>query len=323
MTYAAAIVGCGRIGGGPDSAAGFALSHAGGYRRAGGVDLIAAADPDPAKRHLMTELWSVAHTYQDWNGLYESHRPDIVSLCVPTKLHLPAFRDACQSSVRAIFMEKPLAPTLAEAKQMPALAQDRLVVVAFHRRWNASLARLAAEMRENRYGNVLQATIRYTKGLLVNGSHFIDLALWFLGKPIAASSLFRHTDGDPGDPGYDFRLDFQQGFSATFLHVPKAPYLFFEVDLLTDKGRVLIFERGQKVRVDFAARDTTYAGLSTLEQGPVVETDWRDWPAKAVAELVDCLNTGRNPSCTLEDGLRVSAVCHAIINNTGTIPYAE
>ncbi|MFA6019838.1 MAG: Gfo/Idh/MocA family oxidoreductase [Rhodospirillales bacterium] len=323
MTYAAAIIGCGKIGCGPDSPSGFALSHAGGYKRARGVELMAGADPDPANRRQMAERWSVTHAYEDWNLLYEAHRPDIVSLCVPTELHLSAFRDACNNGARAIFMEKPLAPTLVEAQQMPALAQDRLVVVAFHRRWNATLAKLAQEMQERSHGNVLQATIRYTKGLLVNGSHFIDLALWLLGKPVAAASLFRHPGGDPNDPGYDFRLDFQPGFSATFLHIPKAPYLFFEVDLLTDKGRVLIYERGQRLRIDTTACDATYAGLSTLDQGPVLETDWRDWPTKAVAELVQCLDTRRKPSCGLEDGLRVSAICHAIINNSGLIPYVD
>lgn len=301
----AAIIGCGTVAGGYGSPA---LTHAGAYRLTKGIRLIAGADPDQRALARFKRRWRLPAAYSDYREMLKRERPDLVSLCLPTHLHYQAFRDACEAGVRAIFCEKPLSDDLAEARAMTRLAKGRAVAVNYFRRWNPGLARLRADLRAGRLGRPVSVVARYTKGIFVNGSHYVDLARWFWGEPASVQRL-RRVERPGGDPGVDFRLRFRGGTEALFLHVPDPGYVFLDVDILTDRGRVVIGQRGQTVARSRPELDPDYRAFRRLGKASEAPTDWRACLRGAVRDLAACLRNGGRPSCTAEDGLRAVEIC--------------
>jgi predicted dehydrogenase len=176
------------------------------------------------------------------------------------------------------------------------------------------LRQLCVDLRNNKYGKVNSINARYTKGVLVNGSHLIDILYWFFGMPIDIATYHIHNP-KAEDPGVDFRIKFKPDIDATFLHIPDVPYVYINIDLFTEKGKLSISQRGQKIEWHQAVVDTDYNTLNKLELMSNKETEWRDCPTRALVELMDAMEHGGDISCTPEDGIRVSEICENIINN--------
>lgn len=308
--YRSAIIGCGRIGGGydRDPASSWSFTHAGAYRLCRQIRLVAAADADERALSSFGRKWGVTRLYTDYREMLERHKPDILSLCLPTPLHYEAFREASSRGARAIFCEKPLSLDVGEARDMARLSVGRTVAVNYFRRWNPTLARLRSELGSGSLGRPLTAVLRYTKGLFGNASHLVDLARWLWGEPSEVRGL-RRLERPDGDPGVDFLLRFPKGPEAYVLHVPDPGYVFLDVDLLTEQGRVVIGQRGQSLERFSTRLEPHYRGFRILRRVPETETRWRECLPAAVREISRCLAGGGQPSCTAQDGLRAVEIC--------------
>jgi len=322
VTYRAAIIGCGRIAGGYDPVApdpgdpeAWSATHAGAYRLCPDTTLIAVSDPDAAARAQFAEKWGVDGLYADYRDMLAAETPDIVSLCLPTPLHEDAFAAALDAGAKAVFLEKPISDNVESATRMTARAGDVPVSVNFSRRFNPDYADVAAALARGEYGRPLNAVFRYTKGLIVNGSHHIDTARWFFGEPVEAATV-KIADPDAADPGVDFRLTFANGFDAYFLHVPDAGYVFFDVEILLERGRLRIAQRGHRIAFDPAEAEPHFGLFDIIQPAHAKETGWRNATTRAVVDLVDCLQTGRQPSCTLNDGLRTAEIIETLLRDT-------
>ena len=127
-TYRAAIIGLGRMGSTFDEEAGpFSRwrpphAHAACYRAVSATRLVAGSDPHPGQRDAFAQKWGVdpAHLYADHREMLERERPDIVSICTSARPRARILQDvlAAGQGVRAIWAEKPISISLAEADAM-------------------------------------------------------------------------------------------------------------------------------------------------------------------------------------------------------------
>jgi len=316
--FTSAIIGCGNIAGGYDRSlpAKWSATHAGAYHLCPETKLIAVADTDPHKLKNFQSKWHVERGYTDYIKMLKKESIDILSLCLPTKYHYEAFKATVKHDIKAIFCEKPLSYNLDEARHMVELGQGRVISVNYFRRWNPTLTNIAKHIREKELGRSISAVIRYTKGLFVNGSHFVDLMRWMWGEPIS-SNFIKITHNDSIDPGIDFSLDFDNGATAYFINIPEVDYVFADIDILMENGRVAIGQRGQTLSKYSVVRETHYDLFDILGNAQEIETEWRNCTTRAVQEIVDCLKNGGSTSCTLEDGYHTMKICHEIIMQKG------
>ncbi len=318
-TYKAAIIGCGNIASRYDnfSEGKWTATHAGAYLACPDVDLVSAADVSADARTAFGRRWGVDTLYADYNQMLDRERPDIVSICLPTAHHLNALRAVCDADVKAVFLEKPVAQSSIEARESISIAGTRPVAVNYFRRWNPTLRQLKRELESGIHGSVIRVTVHYVKGLLENASHYIDLLRWFFGDPKEVHLLrVFDNDNEAGGSGADFDVVFERGIYATFLHVPVLEYVLFDADIITDRGRIVIGQRGQKL-LRFQAREDPYFRLFQvleLARRPE-ETQWRNSSLRAVEELVRCLEVGDAPSCSLRDGVRAIEICEAVLSS--------
>lgn len=317
MLYKCAIVGCGNIGGGydikvPDK---WSFTHAGAYHLCKDTRLTAIADISEKALKCFGSKWGIESSYEDYREMLEKETIDILSICLPTEKHYEVFKYACEKNIPAIFCEKPLSYDLEEARDMVGMSNGRVVAVNYFRRWNPALVQLREELCSGKYGKVLNATIHYTKGLFVNGSHLVDLMRWFFGGPKDVR-LIRTTWQDTRDYGVDFFMTFSHNITSFFLNVQDANYVFINIDILTEKGRIVIGQRGQEIERHEDIVEPHFQRFDILKRVETKGTGWGDCLTLAVQEMVDCLENRGQISCTPEDGLRALEICCEVVSQS-------
>jgi len=189
-----AILGCGQIGSRwdmPGSAAhgGPTLTHAAAFTRQDGAQLVGFCDADLAKAQEAVMAWRTGQAFADLPAMLQATRPDVLVIAAHSSVRLAAIEQALAAGVTTLVIEKPLAPTLAEGRQVVrALAESGgRSLVNYLRHWDPSLDELRQRIASGSLGRVQRLVGTYGKGVSNSGSHMIDLASLLCGAtPVAA-----------------------------------------------------------------------------------------------------------------------------------------
>lgn len=173
-----------------------------------GVDLVAVADTDPRVLREAT-VGREARTYADLAGMLAAEELDLVSVVVPTSLHLPTTLAALDAGSH-VLVEKPIAATRSEAEQMIDAAQraGRMLTVGHIERFNPAIRELRRRLAAGELGRIFE--IRATRlgpfparirevGVVVDlAPHDLDVMRYLLGSdPVrlyAETEQRIHTD---------------------------------------------------------------------------------------------------------------------------------
>jgi predicted dehydrogenase len=268
----AAIIGCGDIAGGYDekSTDNGIYSHAGAYR-ACGVKIAAVFDVDVSRARAFAQYWGAGCVCEDLKALYAGSEYDLVSICVPDKMHHGIFTEFLHAGkTRIVWAEKPLASTSAEGAAMVALARKMRtgLRVTYQRRWEPLHVALAEEIRQGLIGDITAVHGYYVKGLVHIGTTMIDTIRFLVGEPESACSVSSIQKGSyPCDSSSDIALVYPGGVTAVIQGIDGSEYSYslFEVDILGTRGRVRITGNGDCYEVSRVAAYDHYEGFSELK----------------------------------------------------------
>lgn len=195
------------------------------------VNLVAVADS--SKRALKEPKNAGVKTFTDYEQLLQEPNVDAVVIALPTHLHLKCSQQAAEAD-KHIFLEKPMARNVEEAKAIVSAAQKNSVklMMGYPLRFNKTFRELKAKLKTRSLGDIVVAygtfisagpffhraeshtprpvpTWWFNKeltggGALTDvGSHIINLLRWYFGE---ITDITSHL-------GYRFNLDFED--SAT------------------------------------------------------------------------------------------------------------
>jgi predicted dehydrogenase len=101
------------------------------YAKRAGARIVAVVDPDHGRATRLARE-SDARTYGPDDDWLAKERPEVVHVCTPASTHVTLARSALDSGA-SVIVEKPVAPTEAEARELSGLA-DRLgrILVPVH-----------------------------------------------------------------------------------------------------------------------------------------------------------------------------------------------
>ena len=159
-----AVVGAGIIG----------RAHLQAVLASGTVALSAIVDPSPAATGLAAQA-SVPH-YTSLDELLAKDRPEGLVLATPNHLHLSqALR--CIEAGLPILLEKPITPTLAEAEQLVARAEQlgARVLIGHHRAHSPIMAMAAQIVRSGKLGRLVAVTGSAT---FLKPDHYFEDGPW-------------------------------------------------------------------------------------------------------------------------------------------------
>ncbi|NKB72350.1 MAG: hypothetical protein GKR89_35185 [Candidatus Latescibacteria bacterium] len=193
-----ALIGCGGM-----SRAHLRRFHTLGQR----LELRAAVDIDLAKAQAVQEHMPQVQVATDYRDILD--RVDAVLLVLPHHMHHPVAK-ACLEAGKHVLLEKPMANSEAECLDLIETAQrtDRVLMVAYCMRFHPLVMRMKELFDQEAYGEVFQLSLwteqltRYapdhwaskaaTLGggqLFSHGCHYIDILLWFLGRPVRGTHV--------------------------------------------------------------------------------------------------------------------------------------
>lgn len=127
--YKACLVGCGRMGGTIDDELRghpyYVLphTHAGACRVVEGIDLVGAADVVEEKVAALCERYNVPRGYTDYREMIEAEQPEILCIATRPVNHAEIIVFAAEHGVKAMYCEKPLCCSMAEADAILAACQ--------------------------------------------------------------------------------------------------------------------------------------------------------------------------------------------------------
>src|SRR4051794_24248892 len=181
------------------------------------VEVAAVADPDEKGRAAAAKRIGAKNAYADYRTMLEKEKPQIVSVA---DRYLDQHRDmvvACARAGASMFLEKPMARTLAEADEMVRACESHHVklAIAHQTRYSPRLARVRELIASGRLGDLLELRARGKEDrrgggedLMVLGTHLFDLmrllagdASWCFarvlqgGKPVTKAQVRQGGEG--------------------------------------------------------------------------------------------------------------------------------
>ncbi|HLB46334.1 MAG TPA: Gfo/Idh/MocA family oxidoreductase [Anaerolineales bacterium] len=187
------LIGCGRIA---------QAVHINILTRLAGTELVALADPDPQRREEAKRRAPAATAFTDYQELLEGSDVEAVVICLPNALHAEVAVAALQKS-KHVYLEKPLATTLAEGRQVLAAWRQAGTVgmIGFNFRFNALYQSMKEHIQSGRLGELVSVRSVFSSpvrtlpawkqsrhsggGVLFDlASHHIDLIRFFFGQEI-------------------------------------------------------------------------------------------------------------------------------------------
>jgi len=274
--FTSAVIGLGAIGQGYDydhAGSDLILTHAAGFSHHPGYDLVAGVDPDPRQRERFEKKYS-RPCYQDVDALYSSHQPEVISLAVPTQLHFPIFKHVMASSPRAVLCEKPIAANTGEAREMVSLAERKscALLVNYMRRFDPGAIALKKMIENEGLGSLYKINVWYSKGLINNGSHYLDFLLFLLGGVGRIQVIDRGRLWEGSDPEPDLLIQIGD-IPVYFLALREECFSFGEIVLWGTRGMVRYTERGRVIEVRKARPDPFYTGYMMLQEKTTIPSE--------------------------------------------------
>jgi len=281
------------------------LSHAKAFSQHENFVLVAGVDPDPIARKKFSDK------YGAWSGhdLAEALRiscPDVVVLASPTNTHAEILKSVlAHEKPKVVLCEKPISYSLQEAQFMVSACRDAncLFFVNYLRRVEPGVVEIKRRLVAGEIQAPAKGVVWYTKGLIHNGSHFINLLEFWLGAiqeavPIEAARISTSLDFQA-----NVRVSFTHG-EALFIAVPDHYFTHHEIHLVCPNGCLRYENGGAKMSwqpVDASTAGSQYTLLT--ETAEVIPTEAKRLQAVVTHELSRALSGFPTSLCTGEDAL--------------------
>ena len=324
--YRAAVIGLGRMGSTFDDEksawdrAPRPHAHTPCYRAAG-VEVVAGADLHEGQREAYRRKWGIESLYADYHEMLEREQPDILSICTTAKPRARILLDAvgigASRGLKAIWAEKPIAISLAEADEMVAACQRAGIALAIgcSRAWSPMYNRMRELIDEGELGDLLQVIGFGQAGVSHNGSHLLTTVNRLAKGRV--QWVFGHMESDEAAAGdVDLQgncyLHYDNGVQG-FVRMTACGGANWEIEVIGTQGVLRAIADAQQVQF--------YKTVASSLPGRRAEPAQHIFPlpgashssnTRTVLDLITCIETGKEPNCSGDDGRHALEVAIAM-----------
>ncbi len=284
------------------------------------AQVVAAADVSP-KALEQAKTYGVKKTYNDYADLLKDPEVDAVLISLPTHLHLKCTQAAAEAH-KDIFLEKPIATNVVEAKEILSYAQNNQVklMMGYPLRFNKAFEKVKEDLANGLIGDVENAHATYISsgpffhraegyspvpvpewwfntqstggGVLVDlGCHVINLLRWFLGEITDIKATFGYRYNMTFEDSAMCLAKFDSGTTGLINVGWFSQEYLLRIDLLGSVKNVSATHMPPS-QIDTAYQMLT-KGISTFFEPHLAE----------LQHFVDCINCDKIPISSGLDGL--------------------
>jgi predicted dehydrogenase len=308
VTHGVVLVGLGAIGMGYDlgfPSADHVCTHARAFRQHTSFGPVAGVDPDANRQRLFDAEYG-GPSYGSVRAALEAHQPSVVVIASPTATHPGILNEVLEySRPQLVLCEKPLATDPLTAGGMVELCRSRGVAlyVNYMRRADPGAIAVRDMIRSGDIRAPIKGVVWYSKGLIHNGSHFVDLMRYWMGSVQFARLDRCGRRWEDRDPEPDFTLDHAQS-SSVFLAANEECFSHYTVELVARNGRLRYEEGGARVEWQGVVDDPGFAGYRVLDRHPrVLPADMMRSQLNVVKQLARALQGQTSILCSGLDAL--------------------
>ena len=277
------------------------------------------ADPILASARETAERLAIPTFSADYRELLDDREIDAVAICSSTDTHARIIAEAARAG-KQIFCEKPIAFDLAKIDEALAAVREAGVQlqIGFNRRFDANFRRVRAVVAEGGIGEpqILRITsrdpapppleyIRVSGGIFFDMTiHDFDMARFLVGSEVteiyaAGGVRVDPRSGEAGDIDTAvITLRFENGAIGTIDNSRKAVYGYDQ--------RVEVFgSAGMIAAQNNTADNVVLSGAGGVQSAKPLYFFLERYAESFVAEMkefVECVQSGRKPSVSGEDG---------------------
>ncbi|MFH0780869.1 MAG: Gfo/Idh/MocA family oxidoreductase [Pseudomonadota bacterium] len=323
--YRAALIGCGAIGSKIDEG-GNTLgiqTHAAAYQACSRTELVGICDVDADRVAACAKNRNVVRYYQDHRAMLESCFPDVVSIATATSSHDHILHDVLDfPGVKLVICEKPIASNFQIALDVvrKAEAVGCRLVVNYSRHYLPVMAQVRNIIGDGKIGAVRLVNGFYTKTLVHNGTHLLDLLFWWFGR----MQLVHAEPGSWAKNSNDFcnvTLKMAGGMPVYLHSLDAKDYSLFEIDIIGSSGRISITHGGNVVKIWEVEDHMLFAGYREFAANPrVTENCLNDLMLTVIETSLDMLGGDEDAAtrcCMGNDSLAVLKLAEDAVDLAG------
>jgi predicted dehydrogenase len=310
-----------------------------GLARLPHFDYVAACDLDEAAAADCARRYGAGAVHTDYRRMLDEVNPEAVLVCGPPQLHLEAGLEAAARGIH-LFVEKPSAPTGAEAQQLADAmrAAGKVGVIGLFWRHSEAFGRAARMAADPAFGDTLlfsgqylspgprvplwgAADVAYTF-LTDQAIHAVD-AMRFLMGDVAELSAAAGTGAD-GAAGYAVTLRFTSGAVGSLAVTSFTNAFSSRFVLHGSAGHALEISDAESLRLIGKAQVEGGRGgyvdqnLAEWRQGWSYAGHLRPGYMEELVAFARAIREGRPTGATLDDGVAALRVCEAILESVHT-----
>lgn len=288
--------------------------HARVYAELPGTRLVGVADVDATRASAVAAKYG-CQAFTDFRSLIG--HVEAVSVAVPTPLHHPVAK-ACLAAGIHVLVEKPIAVTLEEGRDLVAFAStQRMTLQVGHiERFNAAFRATRGAIKAPRLIECRRWAPFTSRGADVDVVldlmiHDLDLVLELVGSPVQEVRAQGVSSLSPTTDVAQARIRFQNGCVASFSVNRLAESKVRELRIWEPDGYVVV-DLGHKTGI-VARRVMSTAGVPELLTEPVRGDDRE--PLKLELEaFLEAVRAGTAPLVSGQQGVAALELAQAIMN---------
>lgn len=299
------LIGCGQIASLWDEAAAKSTAapktHAKAFTKNSEFSLVACSDLNLQRAQDCAKVWNIPLATSHWEDLLNLNL-DVLCLCTPVDVRTEILKEFLKLNTPVIFCEKPFLKNQTELFQIKSELEksSSQILVNFIRRWAPEIQKIKKEFPS--YGKLMAANVVYTKGILNNGSHMLDLLSYLFGDILQVQATGK-TDDDRAlsiDPTLKGFITTNSG-SIFIDAIDHRSYTLFELDFCFENKRIRLTNRAFDIQKLTPVEDPVFPGYRVLDSSLPVQTGVEHSFTLAVQEIAHFLKAKKanQPSAPL------------------------
>lgn len=309
--YSVALIGAGRIAAGFDAPKSRSvLTHAHAVVSSHRLKLAGITDTDEARGMREARKWKTSF-YGSHDEMLKQTKPDIVVIATPDQTHTNILLRVLRECPRLVICEKPISSNKADIPKIrDAVRKSKIpVIVNLNRRFDPTVRAVQSDIRRGRFGKIISASAHYTRGLLHNGVHAIDLARFFFGDMTSANMHFSVNDFPGGVPSVGGVATFDRCAQFYLIAGDGRHFPIFEFEILLQRKRLRFVSEGLFLISQDVIPDPVFKGNRTLGKEVVRRTGLLRSMSLLMKNALAVLDGKETPISTLEEALRTESTC--------------
>jgi predicted dehydrogenase len=310
-----------------------------GLARLPHFDYVAACDLEEALAADCARRYGAGSVHTDYRRMLDEVNPEAVLVCGPPQLHLEAGLEAAERGIH-LFVEKPSAPTRADAERLAAAfrAKGLVGVIGLFWRHSEAFQRAARLAAEPEFGETLLFSGQYlSPGPRVVFWGATEVAFTFLtDQAIHAIDAMRFLMGDveelhatvgsgpDGAAGYAIALRFTSGAAGSLAITSFTNAFSSRFTLHGANGQALEITDAESLRL--VGRPVLAGGrggyvdqnLAEWRQGWSYAGHLRPGYMEELVAFARAIREGTPTGASLDDGVAALRVCEAILESVKT-----